>query len=143
MTDEQLFHVGVKGLITNKDGRILLMDEDVSTHLTPTTKYWDLPGGRVQEGETILETLAREIFEETGIKEISDPTFRTAVLSNHRIKLKTGITVSLILMVYAVNIPEDSKIVLSHEHLGYEWVDLEVARERLQHKYPKEFTAQL
>jgi ADP-ribose pyrophosphatase YjhB (NUDIX family) len=36
---------------------------------------WDLPGGRVEPGELLLETLAREVFEETGVVVRGVPRF--------------------------------------------------------------------
>lgn len=140
MADEQQFHVGVKAMIQNEDGKILLMKEDVSTHSIPTDEYWDFPGGRVQEGESVIEALGREIEEETGIKKILEPTFKTAVVSNHQIKLKSGYLLGLVLMVYNVKIEPEAKIVLNDEHLDSEWVSIAEAKKRLTHKYPKEFT---
>src|SRR4051812_15424683 len=105
MADEKQFHVGVKAMVVNGEGKILLMKENVSTHSLPTTEYWDFPGGRMQEDETVLETLAREVEEETGITDIGQPEFDTAVISNHQIKLSDDLTVGLVLMVYKVQIP--------------------------------------
>ncbi|MDB5170937.1 MAG: hypothetical protein JWO35_631 [Candidatus Saccharibacteria bacterium] len=116
------------------------MKEDVRNHSLPTTEYWDFPGGRMQDNETILEALMREIEEETGIQEVLEPKFQAAVISNHQIKLANGTIVGLVLMLYKVKIASDAIITLSEEHLGYEWADRTVARERLQHKYPQEFT---
>lgn len=140
MDDEKLFHVGVKALIVNEAGQVLLMEEDGSMHVPPQENYWDLPGGRVKQGEVVLETLKREVEEETGITKFSEPEFYTAVVSNHSIPLKSGITVGLVLMVYKVKIDNNSEITLSHEHAGFEWTDLKLTKERLQHKYPNEFT---
>jgi hypothetical protein len=42
-------------------------------------------------------------------------------------------------MVYKVQIPKNSKIKLSDEHVAYEWVDKTEAAKRLGHKYPAEF----
>jgi 8-oxo-dGTP pyrophosphatase MutT (NUDIX family) len=139
MAGEKQFHVGVKAMITNDQGEVLLMKEDVSRHSLPTDEYWDFPGGRMQDKEAVLETLQREVEEETGITEIHDPEFVTAVISNHSIKLKNGEVVGLVLMVYTVKIDPKSDIKLSHEHLDYEWVDKSVAKQRLTHKYPAEF----
>lgn len=140
MAEEKKFHVGVKGMIEDEKGRVLLMKEDVRNHSMPTTEYWDFPGGRMNEGESVLETLHREIKEETGITKVSDPRFVTAVISNHEIKLKNGEIVGLVLMVYEVKIDPNAKIKLSHEHLGYEWIGRTEAKKRLTHKYPKDFT---
>ena len=56
---------GVKGII-KKDGHILVLVKKNGT--------LDLPGGRVENGETIKLALQREIEEETGLKvEIHNP----------------------------------------------------------------------
>jgi 8-oxo-dGTP diphosphatase len=50
---------GVKGII-RKDDRFLVLIKPDGT--------FDLPGGRVEKGETIKSALHREIHEETGLK---------------------------------------------------------------------------
>jgi len=142
MTNEKLFHVGVKGLIENKDGKILLL-------LAPgwaknnTVAHWDIPGGRVSEGEDVLITLRREIEEETGVRELIDSEFFTAIVSNHEIPLGDGRNAGLLLMVYKVKVPDSVEIVISKEHETYAWVDKEATAKRLANKYPKEFTDML
>ncbi|UAL53574.1 NUDIX hydrolase [Bacillus sp. CMF21] len=54
--------VTVSGYITNKEGEVLL----VNTFWRTDT--WELPGGAVDEGETLDTALCREILEETGIE---------------------------------------------------------------------------
>jgi 8-oxo-dGTP pyrophosphatase MutT (NUDIX family) len=140
MANEKLFYVGVKGLIEDKSGRILLLKADVTHHRLVTTAYWDVPGGRIEKGQTALDTLAREIEEETGIKGISKATFFVGVISNHEVPLPNGEPGGLVIMAYKVRIPEGAKIKLSSEHTEYEWVGKAEAAKRLSHKYPKEFT---
>ncbi|KAA9028531.1 NUDIX domain-containing protein [Niallia endozanthoxylica] len=53
--------VTVSGYITNENGEALL----VQTYWRSDT--WELPGGGVDDGETLDAALCREIFEETGI----------------------------------------------------------------------------
>jgi ADP-ribose pyrophosphatase YjhB (NUDIX family) len=52
-------HVRVTGVVI-EDDRILLLNQD-----TDTGRSWSLPGGKVEEGETIRDALVREMREET------------------------------------------------------------------------------
>jgi 8-oxo-dGTP diphosphatase len=54
--------LSVSGYITNKDGEVLLVR---NIHRSDTM---EMPGGQVEEGETLEEAIHREVFEETGIK---------------------------------------------------------------------------
>jgi len=46
-----------------EDGKILLVKQVVSNE-----RGWSLPGGRVETGETIEQSMAREMEEETGLR---------------------------------------------------------------------------
>ena len=50
----------VKAIITGSDNTVLLL-KDIRT------PFWDLPGGHVQEGESLQEALHREVKEETNL----------------------------------------------------------------------------
>jgi 8-oxo-dGTP pyrophosphatase MutT (NUDIX family) len=144
MAQAKLFFVGIKALIENPKGKILLLKADVTKHRGNIEPYWDIPGGRIDDGEdNVLETLKREVREETSVNEVTDHTFVTAVISNHQIPLEGDKKAGLVLMVYKVAIPEGSEIEISKEHVAYEWVSRAEAKQRLAHKYPKEFTDQL
>jgi 8-oxo-dGTP diphosphatase len=54
--------MSVSGYITNKDGEVLLVR---NFHRADTM---EMPGGQVEEGETLEEAIHREVYEETGIK---------------------------------------------------------------------------
>ncbi len=59
--------VANKALITNPQGKILLLrDSSQGDHANSKGKL-DVPGGRMDKGETPSEALAREIKEETGL----------------------------------------------------------------------------
>lgn len=139
MTKEKLFQIGVKALITNPKGKILVLDSG-DWHLKHQERHWDIPGGRIKEGQTALETLQREVEEETGIKKINRPEFFTAVISNFKDIPVGEHKVGLALIIYKIEILKSSKIVLSDEHSGFEWVEPEEAAKRLSYKYPAEFT---
>lgn len=143
MANEKLFYVGIKGLIKNKEGHYLLLEADVTGHSINTAVYWDIPGGRIEQGSDAISTLRREIQEETGITELYDIAFLTSVISHHEILLGTDQKAGLVLMVYIVQIADDASIELSKEHTSYEWVEAAEAAKRLSNKYPQEFTAQL
>jgi 8-oxo-dGTP diphosphatase len=55
--------VGVGALVL-QNGKILL----VRRKYPPSKGRWSIPGGHVELGESVLETAARELEEETGIK---------------------------------------------------------------------------
>lgn len=59
---EQKTHLGIYGVILN-DGNILLIKKSRG----PYKGKLDLPGGKLEHGEDLLNGLAREIKEETGL----------------------------------------------------------------------------
>ncbi|WP_372781673.1 NUDIX domain-containing protein [Phenylobacterium sp.] len=56
--------VGVGALITDDAGRVLL----VLRRRAPEAGHWGIPGGKVDFGESVAETCAREIREELGVE---------------------------------------------------------------------------
>lgn len=53
------FHVDVKGLVFDEEGKLMLLKEPAGT--------WDLPGGRMEHGENFEQALQRECQEELGV----------------------------------------------------------------------------
>ena len=141
MSKEKLFQVGVKALIENESGKILVFRADTAYgHVGDVEPYWDIAGGRIKEGQTVKQALSREIEEETGITKIESTEFFTAVISKHEIPLSDGAKTGLVLMIYKAKVPKDAEIKLSPEHDKYEWVNKKEAAKRLADKYPPEFT---
>ncbi|MYN12932.1 Nudix family hydrolase [Pusillimonas sp. TS35] len=53
------------GLILRHDGAVLLAQRPADK---PWPGWWELPGGKLEPGETVLQALARELHEELGIR---------------------------------------------------------------------------
>lgn len=131
---EGLFQIGVKGLITNEQGNILLLQNHKG--------YWDIPGGRIDEDETLVQTLVRELREEIGIELQSGIELFDTVISNITIPVN-GAKYGLMLVIYKVDISESVKFLLGSEEAAFEWVSVETALDRLSNKYPVEFLHKL
>lgn len=55
--------VAVGGFVFDRDGRVLL----VQRGSPPGEGLWTVPGGRLEPGETLVQGIAREVREETGL----------------------------------------------------------------------------
>lgn len=62
---DYLYRVSLKAFIQNEQGEVLVVKEAGRTQ-------WDLPGGGVDHGETILDAMKRELKEEVGYEDEFD-----------------------------------------------------------------------
>lgn len=143
--NEDLFHLGIKAIIRNKSGEVLLLKVNVNElHNYTGTAYWDVPGGRIQKGETVEQALKREVKEETGINNIKNIKPLIMSLSNNfRIPTPNG-DVGLILSVYTCEFNgQIPKIKISEEHVEAKWFSPQETSELLKIKYPLELTSKI
>lgn len=105
---EYVFGLAVRVLLTNEDGKILILKR--STDSKTNSGKWELPGGKVDQGESFDQALIREVYEETNLK----------ITLDHVV----GVCEQNLPLIRAVHIIMSGKIVegelnLSHEHEGY------------------------
>jgi len=80
--------LGVRGLVVDADQRIFLI-----THTY--VPGWQMPGGGVEPGETLVEALARELMEEGNI-EILEPPVLHGMFFNSRISQRDHVALFVV-----------------------------------------------
>lgn len=75
-----LGNINQKALI-EKDGKFLLIQYGEERNDKASLK-WDLPGGRLNEDESVQEGFEREIFEEIGVKVQTEKIIATVTMTN-------------------------------------------------------------
>lgn len=116
---EKKFFVGVKG-VAIKDGKVLLIKSDSKVE---GRDHWEVPGGRIDDDETIDQALAREFQEEVGATNI----VKHEVLHAHRIEHDIKDDTGLMLIFFRVTGDFDEEITLSTEHVEHRWLNFEEA----------------
>lgn len=130
---EDTFHLGVKALIRNPKKEILLLERKSKFN----DNYWDLPGGRLQKGESLLETLKREVVEEIGVNDLGHIQPFITVLTDIRIQ-NSHEDVGLIFSIYLCDISYIFSPQLSSEHVGFKWLPVCECLKRLR-QFPAPF----
>ncbi len=110
-----------KAIILNPSGDVLIVRRSSTHPYVPLTD--DIPGGKVEEGETMLEGLSRELSEETGIV-LSDASVRK-LGSNHAANYFGN---DYEIELYEVKLHSDPTIVLDYEHDMFRWIPLKDAK---------------
>lgn len=104
--------VGVKILLKNQEGKYLLIRRNPKKY-PEVGPAWDIVGGRINAGLTLMENLKREVEEETKLEITSDPVLVAAqdilrVSGRHVVRLTyTGTT--------------EGFPIIDEESLEYDW----------------------
>lgn len=110
--------VVVIGLV-ERDDKFLLVRRFDPTHANWHHR-WNLPGGKIDPGETPLDALHREIFEETQLT-IHSPIFLG--VHTHHWETAKGIQQTFLLVYHCQANPGD--VILSEENDAFIWEDLD------------------
>jgi 8-oxo-dGTP pyrophosphatase MutT (NUDIX family) len=97
-----------QAVVLQREDRKILLLEDFQGR-------WCLPGGRLEEGESWLAGLHREVREETGIEKF---VLHGVLTTYQRVTNSTGQPVYGV--VFSATTTEDT-VMLSHEHRGHRW----------------------
>jgi 8-oxo-dGTP pyrophosphatase MutT (NUDIX family) len=117
--------VGVKALIQNAEGRFLVLARNFANYADINKKdAWDIPGGRINPGTALIENLAREIMEETGLTLTTKPKLICAQ------DILRGTEKHVVRLTYFVG-KLDGKVVLdTKEHSTFEWFSAQEIKTR-------------
>lgn len=104
--NHKLFKVNQNAILKNEAGNILILKKD---------DKWMLPGGRMEEGETWLEGLRREVQEETGIEKFSVEKI---------LNVDTRSSGNTYIVTFLCKTEGVSDVKLSDEHQDFEWLKM-------------------
>ncbi len=113
----------VGAIVVNQGGLYLLLNR-----ADKNGDFWEFPKGHQLEDEKDIETLKRELKEETGIEKFE--LIENFVGKNEYVSSSTGNT--RIILLYLIKVPKD-KVIISQEHKGYVWATFDDALTKLNH----------
>lgn len=104
--------IAQKVIVFNKEGKFLTIFRTETAPSRPNT--WDLPGGDLDFGEDPIESIIREIKEETGLEVSEAEPFDVEA----HINKEGNFWITIAYRAQALS----DKVVLSFEHNDYKWV---------------------
>lgn len=110
--------VGVKAIIRNKDGALLLLRRNNVLSTDSEETSWDIPGGRINPDESLEYALRREMREEIGC----DISVSPRLIAAQDIFVDTK-NLHVVRLIYAIEVDTTLIITLSNEHGAYQWVE--------------------
>ena len=99
-----------------------------------TTGHWDFPKGKIEKGEKDVDTVVREVEEETGITDIEFiDGFKETVKYFYR---RDGQLVSKEVVFFLAKTNTEN-VRLSHEHIGFVWLTFDSAMQKTTYNNSK------
>lgn len=100
--------------------------------------HWDFPKGHMEPGEDPQTTAARELREETGIR---DARFVSGFKESMRYFYRKAGEGILKVVIYFLAETPTGEVTLSYEHAGYVWLPYEEAVKRLTFRTARDLLA--
>lgn len=104
------------GFIQKKNGEFLIVKRAVDDDFQ--ANFWEIPGGKLDLGEDILEGLKREVNEESGL----DITVVYPLYTYKYTHPDNAEKEYLEIQFYCRLVNEEQQVTLSNEHAAYEWI---------------------
>lgn len=108
------FSLSVKVVVRDNDGRCLLLKRSMKSKAN--AGKWELPGGKIDPGESFDQALIREVCEETGLDIVLEHVAGSAESESPSVRI------AYIIMEAST---ERNGVQLSDEHDDFVWVALE------------------
>jgi ADP-ribose pyrophosphatase YjhB (NUDIX family) len=98
--------LGVRAVVVNESNQVFLVEHSYVTG-------WHLPGGGVETGETLRESLGRELMEEGGITLLAEPVLH-GVFHNTRSSRRDHVAVFIVRAFRQEGAPRHPREIIGH-----------------------------
>lgn len=129
-----------KAVLQNGNNEILLLRRSESDTRRPL--QWDLPGGMLDQGESLENCIIREIQEETNLKATDlYPVFTKTEV--RKWENKEGKQTENVVFIFYIGKVSSDNLKLSFEHDKFLWVGLRKALENIEYYLHKELISHI
>lgn len=108
--EKSFFLVGQKAIVSNRQNQILVLQRSEKTR---GGGKWSLPGGAMEHNETPIDSIKREIMEETKLEVTDIKPFSFKSYANKG---------DFVLIIGYVCRTESDEVTLNWEHDNYKWL---------------------
>ena len=115
--------------------KVYYLSLEYPSSLRSKKRYWGFAKGTIEKEEKEIDTIIREIYEETGIQDLE---FVNGFKETEKYFFREGGKTFFKTVCYVLAETKTKDVKISHEHLSYEWLPYEEIKDRLTFKNAKE-----